>query len=637
MIMHLDILLIILISTIVFYLTGRTLIVTIKKNIREDDLLFFVFKSTILGILFYVTIFAIYQTKFNSIFAGVILLTILYLLYSRFENKNIPNKIVDILPKTKELILFIALLIVSVVYFIIQTSLFYNYPLNNFPPMDFLFYARVIQNLTQIGVETTSNAISPFVYSKTATPYHYVDLWFSALFCKVFSVKSMEAYVVISTSICSSLLIIGMISIVKSITSNKFLIIIAALAVYVTYFDFSNWLGGFASMTWANMSNPKFMFVGLVFIWSINEYLKNKKYKSYLFVLLLLPIFNILIAPPLYFSLGSIVLFCFLKNKTNTNIILLGSVILSALFIFLFYHFNPSESSLKIEPLSIINKSLHFSFLYKLFDVAKDVFISYAIFWLPLILMIIIQKNEVKQLFKENRQLFFVIILLVLFGLFTWIFLYDLYDSFQFFFLTLLGFSLISIVNLILLYSILRNKLLKRLMLLYIFAICVFFTYNMYQVPGFYIYTSNPNSPEYVEQVMNKISKKNNFNYIGANIKSPIEQQSSRNSYGQLSNYFISNYDEINTVSLNPNTSFGNKNENKIVSYDTDPSPFMDFINTKTEGARLEDIQYEYIIENKIDYLILGKDVQLPPVFSNMVDTVFIDKKSGNRFVFLNY
>jgi len=57
---------------------------------------------------------------------------------------------------------------------------------------------------------------------------------------------------------------------------------------------------------------------------------------------------------------------------------------------------------------------------------------------------------------------------------------------------------------------------------------------------------------------------------------------------------------------------------------------------TKCENYSLETNDIDYIKENNIDYVILGRNVKLPSVLNSMVDTVFYDSKSGDKFVFLN-
>ena len=637
--MHLYSLFIILVSVLLFFLLGHFISLPFRLN-SKDKPIYSVFSNTIIGLLTTITLFAVIKTNFNTIFLGVIILMISYVIYFFYflPNNKFNFNVKKLLPKYNELKVLLVLIFICLIYFFIQSSLFYNYPLNNFPPMDFLFYASVIQCLGQYGIETINNVIYPFTYTDIATPYHYIDLWFATLYFYVFGVKSLEAYVVITTTILSSLLFIGMISIVSKLTKSKYLIFIAGFAIYVTYFDFTNWLGGFASMTWAVMSNPKFMFIGLVFIWYFIEVLNNNNSKSYLFILLLLPVFNIIYAPALYLTLGSITLFYYLMHRTRRNIFLLLVVLISAFFIFIFYKYNSSETTIQLNLLNLLKRSLHFSFIYRIWDVVKDVVISYAILWAPLLLLTFFNYKKSIQIIKETKTIFSITLLLVFWGLVIWNILYDLYDSFQFFFLTLIGFSLLSIVSVFLVFSKLDTLFLKRLMIVFIFTVCVFFTYNMFQIPGFYIYTDNPNSIEYVDQVQKKIKEKQNFNYIGVNIKSTQERINSRNSYGKITNYFITNYDGFYTVCLNPNSEFGNNTQDNTYNHVTDPAAFQEYLKNKgSMNKSTEQIYVDYIKENKIEYLVLDKNVELPGVFCSMVDTILIDKKSGESFVFLKY
>jgi len=638
--MHLDILAIILTSVLFFFIVGRFISMFFNQNFKNIPT-YSVFKCTFLGLLSVITLFAIYKTNFNSVFLGLLILAILYTVYVHYNALKLSlsfNKR-ELLPDSCEFKVLLVLLSICTIYFFIQSALFYNYPLNNFPPMDFLYYASVVQSLDHFGIETTKNAVSPFLYSDIASPYHYIDLWFATFFHTVFDVKSLESYVVITSTILSSLLFFGMFSLLKSTISSKYLLLIAGFAAYVTYFDFSTLLGGFASMTWAIMSNPKFMFSGLIFLWVFIEILNDRKSKSYVFILLLLPIFNILYAPTLYLTLGIIMFFIYLKTKRSADLFILAIVFITALFIFVFYSINSSGNSINISPLKLIHDNLHFSFMHKLRNIAKDVVVSYSILWIPFILLFIVRNSKAVEILKENRILFSVVILQVFFGAVIWIFLEDIYDSFQFFFLTLIGVSLLSLVSVFLVFTKLETVLLKRLLIVFISVICIYFPYNMMQTPGFYIYTANPNSSKYVDQVMNEIGKKQKFNYIGANIKSSDDRLNTRNSYGYITNYFISNYDGFYTICLNPKSRIEKHNINESITQDYDPSPFMNYVNmrvTKCENYSLETNDIDYIKENNIDYVILGRNVKLPSVLNSMVDTVFYDSKSGDKFVFLN-
>jgi glycosyltransferase involved in cell wall biosynthesis len=49
----------------------------------------------------------------------------------------------------------------------------------------------------------------------------------------------------------------------------------------------------------------------------------------------------------------------------------------------------------------------------------------------------------------------------------------------------------------------------------------------------------------------------------------------------------------------------------------------------------IDSLQYLFIKKYKIEYLVLSPKAVLPSVFICSVDTIFSDKKSGDRFVFL--
>jgi len=51
--------------------------------------------------------------------------------------------------------------------------------------------------------------------------------------------------------------------------------------------------------------------------------------------------------------------------------------------------------------------------------------------------------------------------------------------------------------------------------------------------------------------------------------------------------------------------------------------------------THIDTLQFKFVKKYNIDYLVLSKQAELPTVFNPYIDTVFADKMTGERFVFL--
>jgi hypothetical protein len=57
----------------------------------------------------------------------------------------------------------------------------------------------------------------------------------------------------------------------------------------------------------------------------------------------------------------------------------------------------------------------------------------------------------------------------------------------------------------------------------------------------------------------------------------------------------------------------------------------------KNNGQTAIDIlRYEFVKSHSIEYMVLKNNAELSDLFEPIVDTVFTDSKTGERFVFLN-
>jgi hypothetical protein len=276
----------------------------------------------------------------------------------------------------------------------------------------------------------------------------------------------------------------------------------------------------------------------------------------------------------------------------------------------------------------------------KLFaKIIASFFMSNSIFWIPLFIALIFLPQKIGTIIKVNKQIFIYPALILFFGAIIWSFTKDIRESEQLFILPVLVINIFNFIVILFILDLVKFKWIRYLTILFLLFLESFSTYKILSNSSFYHYSPNRNSINYVNDIVNKINNSKDFNYKGANIRNPIELKGYWGSipyYGVFTNYLVTDIDGLNTISLN--TIYTPKDsswkEQRILERVLENYPFSKFGN-RYKNLSIDSIQFLYVKKNNLNYIVVSKNATLPKVFYPIVDTIFTDNKSGDKFVFL--
>lgn len=651
--MNFYVLLIVLTSLISFYLIGSILSL-VSKSEFEKDVFFDVFIKLTIGLLFVVFTYAVIVTGGNTILWGFVILGLFYLFEKKGKAFNIKDRFFDVINKNnKRQFVILLVMIVGIVFFFFQGSFFYNQPINNVPHGDFNYYALLIEYLNLYGVESTTFAQYLIIDTPISpVPYHYPELWLSALISKVFGILAMETQVVATHSILATILGTGMIALSRKLTNSFVLQIFSFLSIFLSGVFFLSILPQSETFIFANGYNPKTVFVSLFFIWFVILALDEKQ--LFYFPLLFLPIANIALAPAI---LTSLILYSIINTFNKSNKIILSKHIIFetfiiAIFIMSFYFFQSgSQASGGFQKDSLIEGLLIDRLKpLKIFFGSILIFISlYGLYLLPIIAVLISKqrKDYYMQLLKY-KNIFIIFVFVFLSGLFMWSLTHPISDSIQFFYMpALILLNLVIVINLLFVYkSFEKFKSIKYIFLSYIFIILSINLFSLQNTP-FYKYReiTKEYSEKYIKTVVELTETHDYNNKIIVFITPPNEHVSfwhiiKNNGPAIYFRFYKPYFNTLNLNSLDRNLDAYDAINKKRIEKILHDRPFYKFAISRKENYSSADIptlQYEFIVENKIKYLILEKGAELDTVFKSLVDTIVLDEISKQKFVFLKY
>lgn len=218
--------------SIFFYLIGHIISLFWSKEKKYTDFETFFFKLVI-GLVSVIVSFAIIHTKGNTVFIGIILMSLLYLLYNRdkLSHFNFSNlfKI-----EGKPLFLFIGVLLIfnALFYFAVFPDLI---NVHN----DFIYFGALTDYLNLYGIE--SNTLN--IILETAKPnfYHYINEWGAAFISWVSNEIGLVSLVYIYFPLLLGTLFIGLVCLTQKITNKS---ILSAIGVSFLFFILSPIAGG---------------------------------------------------------------------------------------------------------------------------------------------------------------------------------------------------------------------------------------------------------------------------------------------------------------------------------------------------------------------------------------------------------
>jgi len=645
-------LLAILISLSLAWIAGTLLKIVFRFD-PEEDILYDAFIKLVLGVFLIIIVYAIIVTGFKTVLTGLILLSVLYLF--RCRNREKTESVFKKHFNIKYFKSFFIVLLIGILFFILQGLFFYNTPYNNLPHGDCAgYYYKIINFLTINRVEGLSKAAYLITdYKDYPAPYHYPELWLAALISKVFHVLSVESYTIAVHSILGTILALGMLSLSRKIFKSILLQIFAVLFIFVSGISLYDLLPQTSSYLFAIGWNPKLIIVSIFFVW-FSILLLNKN-KLFYYPLLILPVVNIGTAPAILTALVffAVYLLVFKKKDYYDAKSIVVDAIFCGLFIILFYFLNSGSSASGDFNLTNIATGLSIDKLKPFKIAGGTVFIIIAIYFVYFIPIVpILFSSYRKQFFNSLKQINYHIVFFILFsvfGLFYWCCTHPFNQSMQFFYMaSLLYFNILLLIIYAKIFQVLKEF---KYRYFYVFNVIIglLLLYNIctLQKTPFYKFQklTDSYSIEYLSSLQQKLeeNKKNEIQMI-AYLSSEDNLKGYWNALVTSPNdvclpMFTEDYYIINMTCFNiPIEDFDEIDKQRIISL-IENSAFYKFVqkqNSQDQSQKqIEELQYRFIKENNIKYILLDPNTVLPIVFTNDIEEVLFDETSGKSFVFL--
>lgn len=621
--------------------------IPVKKELLHDS-----FIRTLIGLYTIIVVYANYITRFNTVLNGLLIIAILFLFLNR-KQKTANRSIAAIFSMTGIKSLAITMLI-GTLFFLLQGFFFYGSAINNMPHNDTLIYSHFIDFLTYSKVESFQSSLYTIVKGvNSPVPYHYLELWLSALISRHFNILSVEAYTVATHSIFATILVLGLATISRIISKSMFLKIFAGLSIFLYGIMMFDILPQTSSFQLANGWHPKLLTIAILYVWLVILLIENNKY--FYFPLLLLPIVSITTSPAVIPTLISIAVlgifkkWSFVKQKP----ILLGTLITCS-FLFLFYTLNSGSSSTGFFKLDTILYGISIDKLrpFKIISGTIAIFFSlYIIYFIPAI--ILIAKPNLREKYIDTLRPMVlpsvIYALLFTFGLVLWALTSIIHDSVQFFYINAIVFlNVLIFLLLALIYKALKhtNKIYSYAITLFIVSLLI---YNIAPLRKTLYYKMYKHSQLYSEEYIMALQKKfNEFEKNDCKLVAYINNEKALRNYWVAfptslgthnlalftNNFYVAN---LNCFSV-PLEYFDNITKYRLEAM-IKSTDFYKFGQSKgvnlNEKDQIAQLQFDYVKEKNIKIVFLEADTELPKPFYDMVDTTIADMKSGQKFVFL--
>lgn len=434
--------------------------------------------SLIVSLFGLVSSIAIVKTNGNSIFSFFPILVLYYLYVKRKEVFFRPSNSLLFLKKNTGQILFLfGIVFLIVVYQYSKVYFFENRDINLLNP-DYHFYSRLSEYMYAFGIESMP---PEYFLDKSAInlePYHYGEVWLSALLTKVFKVNSVDSVFIAMPAIVYGLVAFIALQIVRQIKTirkvkHSFIdyfiasLVLFSVAVSVIYPN----VGILKTDLWSvpALSMTKLCFIYLVLSYTFLALLEKDNDSFVLPVSLLLMAYTA-VGPQICVAI--FLLFIFKTKSIFKTLLKLTPLIISSIWILVFYYLNHHSSS-------DIGTNDSYAFDLNYVKTSVNIIGKTSL----QMLFVLLPYLGLLYFIKESKK-YFQIILFTLFGVFVgllvWAIVFPMHDSVQLwavFYLpasNLLCFILFSII------FIQQQKIVPKLLLL-VLLLANYLTYSTYE------------------------------------------------------------------------------------------------------------------------------------------------------------
>lgn len=606
-------------------------IILSQLNLKLNSNLERYFMSQVFGFIAIVTIYALYKTSFNSVF---LIVPFLFLFLFRFRRDFYKIKALSF-AKIFGLQLFVGISLCLVAYYF-----FYMF-MDGAVFGDNQFYASIAYSLNKTGIETTN--FDWTLSEKSATPYHYTEGWFTALWSKVFQLNTLKTYYLLYIPVFGSTIFIGAFTLAKRLLKSvkyanflSFIIALTFLLIQNVDFPFFKVIQNYYHIgSWFH--NIKFSVIYIELLVFVILLLNRNFFAAYISLLLLVPLYSS-ISPAILSGLFVAILYLYYQKqiKKSDFVKLLVILLLIPVFYGLFYFLQPFKSESAAFPnldfMSVMFKTLKV-FLKMVVLGFLPAFLLFSLYWF-------LKKNSfssdslsISQKYISASFWGLFASLLVLFVVIP-LYFYVNHDAFQ-----LLGNFVTPLFTLIffICYILFLNNVGSKLILPSVVIVFVYFLILLIQNPSI---SFNMAKESYLEPTYDK----DYFEYI----KSEVNKQP-----GAQFAYFR-NYEGKHPMELKP---FLFVPDNRIIHFKNDYVPislsvvdmtddvdvryankndFAFYNYTIENGALSNDSLYlKFIQNNNIRFIIVEKNAKLPDILRFKITFEKSNDINGNVFYVL--
>jgi hypothetical protein len=632
------------------------LVVTRHLDSFDQHLATRIFIDMFFGLVIIVTAYSVFVTSGITINSGYVLLFVLYLIYKKFYNlKQSPpiastsSGIVYYKGVYLELVIVISVFFIAQMYPVIDTTgeVFYM-PTDP----DRSLFSDIISFINSTGIESYKiDYINP--NSVGVSPYHYFELWVTGFISVLFSSNIILTDHLVSAPIFGVIIYFGLRAISEILGVPRMYSIVASFLVVAMNSEVQiPWIDQQHSLlerteVYFQLSVMEYHKFFVIFLFQIAAIIFYNKKQNILALLCLLstPLANILMAPSFLLSAAIILFVAYYLDKISKKQFYFGIVatLSVALFIVLFYQiFGVYEISSNVTDHGrLISEVVNSIFTITSINIIIGSLIMVVYMLFPFIVLSIWIGGDLLKFSKDIKIVtpVFLWTFIVLFtGLLSWVVLHKHHESTQFFIRHAhVAINLVSFIIVMLAFG--KNKYISWIFLIIIFLVKLDYSYE--ELNSKKTNSSDSYSQDFLSDVAEEFSV---INPKGAFIKHKSALYSRRSKsvlsrIGHFTNIYASTF-YLHPMNISNFTdSFSNNYiEGIIEKSDVDSLPFYKFVNNQIYNDQFDSInksQYDFIIRNKINYLILSPLAILPSNIEGLVQTFYVDKNSGERVYIL--
>jgi hypothetical protein len=628
-----------------------------NSTVSQTSNFFFgkLFFILLLSSLLFTTLFAIWKTEGKTILSLGLLLFFLLHKHLHFSIRQ------NYTTYKLKILLSCIFLIVCIIPNALTICSFEQKFIYYIPTQDLVGYSNYVKMLLETGQENYNGFSANYFdnYFHGVSPYHFYEFWLAAFICQLTGFQALIAYWIVVYPFFYFLTFCGFMAVIETYhlrTTNKQLCFDALfsfllLFVGAIYFPLYALIPYLDSIFY--LHNNTILTYGLIEPFLLASFILYRQKKYYLawFFLLLLPIFSI----TTWVGVFALLLFLCITKPEQGKIIkkLIYSFILLTILIILFYYFFGTQNKatfswqelLPIFAWQTMDWRSFYSFLGKTFLLVFGLYLSktvVAYFPFVSLCLLYLKKNRISQ--KINFRYLLGLSSLIFVPISAMFLLFLHHDSSQVFRNFLFPLCNIAIAICLIQHSkqlfARQNYLFISCLILLVYQIGFSIYFRISQIQERQIY-----SLEYLQKI-ETIAKTELSGKFGAfiygksfytdDLFSKVVRHQLPAGYLAVIPFFHSIVNiEIFSIpmSKNPNyTIFENRFRQN--------SEFFQFVKRQKHAKTFQNItqsQIDFIVQNQIGFLIIGKNITLPKNYLPLIKKEIIDQQSGEKFLILHH